>query len=194
MMEILNYPHPLLRFKTHPLKRVDGKIKHFAQLMVEVMQSERGIGLSANQVGLPFSMFVVHWHGKNMCFINPTIKPYGKMKTKDEGCLSFPDMVLGVPRRSKCRFTAWDLNGDDIDEEVNNDLCRVLQHEIDHLEGILFIDRLSDMQRKSRTVAPHVRAMKAAWKRCPKGFPTDAFNKLLYDYCDVGSPPPLKKD
>lgn len=188
-MQILNYPHPLLRFNTHTLKRVDGQIKEFVQLMVNVMHSEKGIGLSANQVGLPFSMFVIHWQGSDLCFINPTIKPYGKMKTQDEGCLSFPDMVLGISRRSKCRFTAWNLNGDDLDKEVNHDLCRVLQHEMDHLQGTLFIDRISDMQRKSRAVAPHLAAMTTAWKRYPKGFPVDSFNKLLYDYCDVGPPP-----
>lgn len=191
MMEILTYPHPVLRFKTKLLKRVDNDVRQCATRMIAVMKSENGVGLSANQVGLPLSMFVTHWKGRDSCFINPTIKSHGRVKSKEEGCLSFPDLQLDIKRQSKCHFTAWDLNGDKIDKEVSGDLCRILQHEMDHLQGTLFVDRISDFQRESRRVKYHLDGFEYAWKHYPRNFPTDAFNELLYQYCGVPRPEPV---
>lgn len=184
-MEILNYPHPILRFKTKTLKTVDSNIHRCAAEMLETMRAERGVGLSANQVGLPFRMFVAEWEGSEICLLNPVVIPAGKRKSKKEGCLSFPDVYVEVTRPAKCRVKGWALNGDDVDEEINGDLARIVQHENDHLDGMLFIDRLSETQRNARPLVHHLGAMERAWKQYPKEFPADAFKDILREYCGV---------
>ncbi len=180
-MEILTYPHPLLRFKTKELKIVDQNIKTCAAAMVEAMHAEKGQGLSANQLGWPFRMFVLHHQDRDVCFINPTIHSYGKLVTKDEGCLSFPDLTIPVKRRAKCHFHAWDIRGDEVNEEVSGDLCRALQHEMDHLDGILFIDRTT----QTTDIKSELDLMKKDWEEKPQEFSEEIFNGLLYDYCGV---------
>lgn len=157
---------------------------------MEVMAQEDGIGLSANQVGLPVRMVVLNWQGSGICLVNPTIRAYGKRKRKMEGCLSFPDIFVEVNRPAKCHVKAWDLYGDEIDEEVTGDLATVVQHEMDHLDGTLFIDRLSEFQRKAAmdgNLEAHLRAMEHAWEQygCKRPFPADAFNGILKEYCGV---------
>lgn len=187
-MEILSYPHPVLRFKTLPLTRVDVNIKRVASAMCDVMKAENGVGLSANQVGLPFRLFVLRWHDSDLCLINPVLTMYGKLVEKCEGCLSFPDVFLPIKRRSKIRFQAWDLNGNDIDEEVDRDLARVVQHEVDHLDGTLFIDRISEVTRNARPLTSHLAGLEKAWRDFPKPFPVDQFRELQYEYCGIDKP------
>lgn len=110
-MELLYYPHPMLRFRAKTLKRVTNDVRICASQMIELMKEENGVGLSATQVGLPFRMFVIEWEGSELCFVNPIIKPFGKRKVKEEGCLSFPDVFLKVNRPANCSFNAWDLHG-----------------------------------------------------------------------------------
>lgn len=154
--------------------------------MVKVMHDEKGIGLSANQVGLPFRMIVLIWEDNPICLVNPVVRSYGKRKSKQEGCLSFPDIYIDIKRPSKCHITAWTLDGDDIDEEIDGDLARIVQHETDHLDGVLFIDRVSETVRKSRPLSQHLAAMEQAWLQYPKDFPADAFRDILHDYCNFG--------
>ena len=125
---------------------------------------------------------------EDLCFINPSCKPFGKSIEKREGCLSFPDIFPYVRRPEKCKFHAWDLHGNEIDEVCKGDVARIIQHEIDHLNGILFIDRLSDLQLKSEPIVSHLAAMERAWLTYPKRFPADAFNEVLYDYTEVKRP------
>lgn len=154
---------------------------------METMKAEQGVGLSANQVGLPVRMMVISWQGNELCLVNPVVKGFGKTKTQQEGCLSFPDIFVDVKRASKCRVQAWDLFGDDIDEEVSGDLARIVQHEMDHLDGVLFIDRLSEFQLKTSPLKHHLAAMEHAWNAYGqhRGFPADAFNEILKEYCGV---------
>jgi peptide deformylase len=164
---------------------VDLNIQNVASAMADLMTAENGIGLSANQVGLPFRMFVIKWQEEALCLVNPAVRAYGKTKEVAEGCLSLPDVVAKVKRRDKCRVTAWDLNGDDIDEEISGDLARVVQHEMDHLNGVLFIDRLTDLQRTAAPLRTHLTAAQAAWAKYPKEFDQETFNELANDYCSI---------
>jgi peptide deformylase len=169
---------------------VNDDIRRCAEEMLAIMRSENGIGLSANQVGLPLRMFVMEWQGAELCLINPVVRSFGKTKSKQEGCLSFPDVLIEVKRKSQCHVTGFDLYGGDIDEDVDGDLARLVLHETDHLDGILFIDRLTEMQRKTQPLASHLRAMDAAWERhgSKRNFPMGPFNEILYDYCGVERP------
>ncbi len=189
-MEILTYPHPILRFKTRKITKVDANVRKCADEMLEVMQAEKGIGLSSNQVGLPLRMFVINWQETELCLINPVVKPFGKTKAKEEGCLSFPDVFVQIKRRATCHVTAYDLYGDDIDEDISGDLARVVMHEMDHLDGMLFIDRLTELQRRYSQLGSHLAAMEKSWLTygSKREFPADDFNEILYEYCDVERP------
>ncbi len=185
-MEILNYPHPILRFKTREVKKVDENFHEFADEMLATMRAEKGNGLSANQVGFPFRMFVIGYQDSDFCLINPVVRPFGKTKAKTEGCLSFLDVFIEIKRRAKCRLMAHDLYGNTIDQTVDGDLARIIMHEMDHLDGMLFIDRLTELQIKS--IYPHLAAMDRVWNSSDCSFPAGAFNELLYDYCGVERP------
>jgi len=185
-MEILNYPHPILRFKTREVKKVDENFRELADEMLATMRAEKGSGLSANQVGFPFRMLVVDYQGSEFCLVNPVVKPFGKPKAKKEGCLSFPDVLIEIKRCTKCHLMAHDLYGNYIDQNISGDLARIVMHETDHLDGMLFIDRLTELQLKF--IYPQLAVMDRVWNSSEHSFPAGAFNELLYDYCDVERP------
>jgi peptide deformylase len=184
-MKILNYPHPILRFKTKPLIRIDNNILRCAQAMIDLMKMENGAGLSANQVGLPFRMFVFLWHDRELCVVNPTIYTYGKIVEEKEGCLSFIDIFLNIKRPSKCHIHAYDLHGNDINEEVSGPVSRLIQHEMDHLDGRLFIDRIPQHHLQANPLKIQLAEMTMAWQKYPKPFPVTAFKKLQQKYCTI---------
>lgn len=151
-MKIISYPHPTLRHKSKPLKRVDAKLKQIVGEMFALMYEANGIGLAANQVDLPFRLFVANLtaspdDGEELVFINPVIeRPKGNAE-KEEGCLSIPGVYANVVRPEKVNVTAFDLDGNEFNEQVSGLLSRVIQHETDHLDGVLFVDRLSETVR-----------------------------------------------
>ena len=117
--------------------------------MFELMYEHKGVGLAANQVDLPYRMFIANPTGEaaekeaEMVFINPVLSgPKGQAEA-EEGCLSMPGVHGDVRRAEKIAVTAYNLGGQEIQQEVDGLLARILQHETDHLDGKLFIDRLS---------------------------------------------------
>ncbi len=148
-MKIVYYPHPTLRHKSKPLRRVNGRVKDIVREMFELMYEAKGVGLAANQVDLPFRMFVMNLdgapdEGEEMIFINPVVeRPKGNVE-KEEGCLSLPDVYAPVRRPERITVSAYDLSGNEINREIDGVLARVVQHETDHLDGVLFVDRLSE--------------------------------------------------
>ena len=148
-MDIIQYPHPTLRHKSKPLRKVDAKIKSIVAEMFDTMYAARGIGLAANQVDLPFRLFVINTtgtrgEGQERVFINPVVsKPKGSDEA-EEGCLSLVGLNANVVRPAQVHIHAYDLMGNEIDEVVDGLLAKAIQHECDHLDGVLFIDRVSD--------------------------------------------------
>ena len=147
-MEIVTYPHPTLRYKSKPIKRVDAELKAAIRGMFDAMYEAKGIGLAANQVNLPFRLFVVNLEAdpktsEELVFINPVLSRPKASEEQDEGCLSFPDLHAPVTRPKRIHVNAYGLDGQEISADLDGMLSRAVQHEFDHLDGILFIDRMS---------------------------------------------------
>jgi peptide deformylase len=147
-VRIVNYPHPTLRHKSKPLQRVDAELKKIVAEMFDLMYEQKGIGLAANQVDLPYRFFILNLEGDpakaaEYVFLNPVISRRTGTAEADEGCLSFPGIYAPVKRSAKVAISAYDLNGQEINYQLDGLFARAVQHEYDHLEGILFIDRLS---------------------------------------------------
>lgn len=152
-LEIIKYPHPSLRHKSKPIRRVDKKLRHIVSEMFELMYDAQGIGLAANQVDLPLQLFVINLageqgQGEELVFVNPVISnPKGKSEA-NEGCLSIPGVEGSVIRPASITVSAYDLSGNNLEIKATGLLARAVQHEFDHLQGVLFIDRISDSQKK----------------------------------------------
>ena len=148
-MKIVNYPHPTLRHESKPIRRVDSELRRIVAEMFDLMYAARGVGLAANQVDLPIRLFLANLasdpkEGEELVFINPVIsKPKGT-EEKEEGCLSLPELYGPVVRPETVHVSAYTLEGDEIEGDLDGLAARVVQHETDHLDGVLFIDRLSD--------------------------------------------------
>ncbi len=147
-IELVVHPHPVLRYKSKPIARVDKELKDIVQEMFHIMYTLRGVGLAANQVAIPVRVFVcnstgVQEEGPEMVFINPVITKQKGIQEAEEGCLSLPGVNSIVKRSKSLWINAYDLSGKEINMEVSGFLARIVQHETDHLDGVLFVDRLS---------------------------------------------------
>lgn len=151
-MQIITYPHPTLRHKSKPIRRVDAELRQIVRTMFGLMYENKGIGLAANQVDLPLRLFIVNLkadphEGEEMVFLNPVISfPKGSDEA-EEGCLSVPGVYGNVIRPKQVRINAYSLEGKEIDMVVTDLLARCVQHELDHLDGVLFLDRMSPAAR-----------------------------------------------
>lgn len=147
-MKILTFPHPTLRRVSKPLRRVDANLQTMIREMFDLMYQSNGIGLAANQVDLPLRFFICNVAGKpdegeELVFLNPVLsRPKGQAE-REEGCLSLPGLYAPVKRPASVHLHAYSLQGEPFQAQLDGMLARVVQHEIDHLDGILFIDRLS---------------------------------------------------
>jgi peptide deformylase len=148
VLRIVKYPHPALRYKSKPLRRVDGELKNIVRKMFDMMYQQKGIGLAANQVDLPYRFFILNLEGdptkgEEHVFLNPVISRRHGSVEAEEGCLSFPDIYARVKRSEKIVLSAYNLDGQEVNYDLNGLFARAAQHEFDHLDGKLFIDRLS---------------------------------------------------
>ena len=149
-LQLVTFPHPILRHKSRPIVRVDAELHELVNQMFEIMYDFRGVGLAANQVALPIRLFVANPSGdrkekeQEMVFINPVVnKPKGTVEA-EEGCLSLPGINANVFRSKSLDVNAYDLQGNEIAGPVDGFLARIVQHELDHLDGVMFIDRLTE--------------------------------------------------
>lgn len=148
MLRIVKYPHPALRHKSKPLKRVDGELKKLVREMFDLMYAQQGVGLAANQVDLPYRLFILNLksdpaQGREFVFINPVIVKRSGTSEGEEGCLSFPEIYAPVKRSERIVVSAYDLEGRELNLQLDGFFARAFQHEYDHLDGVLFIDRLA---------------------------------------------------
>jgi peptide deformylase len=148
-LQIIQYPHPSLRHVSKPLKRVDRELHAIVRQMFDLMYAANGIGLAANQVDLPYRLFVLNLQAspdakdQEHVFINPVITDRKGNAESEEGCLSLPGLYADVKRPERAVLNAYDLAGQEINLELDGLLARAVQHEVDHLDGVLFIDRLT---------------------------------------------------
>ncbi|MDO4571623.1 MAG: peptide deformylase [Planctomycetia bacterium] len=150
-MTVLKYPHPVLKMTCRPLRKVDAELRKTIGEMFALMYETKGVGLAANQVGLPYRFFIMNPTGDSdkpegeRVFINPEIRlGNGKPILDEEGCLSFPTIYAKALRAPKVVVQAYNLKGEPIAEEYKGFAARIIQHEFDHLNGVAFVDRLDE--------------------------------------------------
>lgn len=154
VLRIRKYGDPILRQKARTVEKFDDKLRKSAADMIETMQAASGIGLAANQVGFAEALCVVDVGlvdnaAKPQAFVNPVIlETGGNIVPHEEGCLSIPDVTDEVDRPERIRIQFHDLEGAPHEQEFEGMVARVLQHEIDHLNGVFFVDRLSPLRRR----------------------------------------------
>jgi peptide deformylase len=148
-LKIVQYPHPTLRRVSKPLKRVDSELHGMVREMFDLMYEANGVGLAANQVDLPYRLFVLNLRSdpaakeEEHVFLNPVITGRKGTAEGEEGCLSIPGLYAQVRRPERVTLNAYNLSGEEVNLELDGLFARAAQHEIDHLDGVLFIDRLS---------------------------------------------------
>jgi len=152
-MEILTLGNELLRQKAAPIEDLKKNFPHWnetAQQMFDTLKKGKGIGLAGPQIGLMQRIFVVHVDGDEpRAFINPSIIETSQETSKyEEGCLSVPGIWADVIRPKKIKVQAWNEKGRAFTMEAEGLLARVILHEYDHLEGVLFIDRLPEAKKQ----------------------------------------------
>jgi len=150
ILEILHYPDPRLRNEALPVEIVDLEIKTLVSDMFETMYDAPGIGLASIQVNVPKRVIVVdvsEEHDQPLCFINPEIIRKEGEEEMDEGCLSVPGFYETVQRADKIRVKALNENGEEFEMDADGLLAVCIQHEIDHLDGKLFVDYISPLKR-----------------------------------------------
>ena len=163
ILEVVKYGHPVLRQKGAPIEKVTLEIKKFIADMFETMHANHGVGLAAQQVGQALQLTVIDvrevkerpsWLELNdepadvnefmpLVLINPELKPDGEPVAGGEGCLSFPEIFAEISRPESVTVKALDKKGKPIEFRCGGLLARAIQHEADHLNGILFIDRMA---------------------------------------------------
>jgi peptide deformylase len=148
-LELVEYPHPALARKAKPLARIDDAVRDAVAQMFDIMYEAQGVGLAANQVALPYRLFVVNvtgqrGAGEELVFLNPALSRPRGTAVQEEGCLSLPGLRMDVRRPERVVLDAWSLDGQPIHLDLDGFLARVVQHEFDHLEGRLFTDRLPE--------------------------------------------------
>ncbi len=153
LLEIVTFPDPVLKEIAQEVKEMNDQLEKLIQDMTDTMYHAPGVGLAANQVGVTKQILVADITTKEeaintLVLINPTIIELSDETEKmEEGCLSVPDFTSEVERGLMVKVLAKDLSGEDVEVEAEGFLARVLQHEIDHLNGTLYIDRISRLKR-----------------------------------------------
>jgi peptide deformylase len=146
--EIIKYPSPLLKKRAEEIKEISEDIQKLAKEMIEIMNANQGVGLAATQIGESKRIIVVDPGDGPRIFFNPRIfKKSWKKEIIEEGCLSLPGYSLRILRPKEIEIDFLDEKGERIKMKANGLLARIIQHEIDHLDGILLLDRLNLWQK-----------------------------------------------
>jgi peptide deformylase len=186
ILPITKYGNPILRKKGERIEKITLEIEELVQNMFETMYAAAGVGLAAQQVGKALQLTIIDVRGVKdrpstlelegqpadvkaympIVLINPEIKPFGNRVTGAEGCLSFPEVYADISRPDSVDVRATNLKGEKFSFRASGLLSRAVQHEIDHLNGILFIDRMSSETKGD--LKPELEAMQAATKAALK--------------------------
>jgi peptide deformylase len=152
ILEIKTVPDPVLRKIASPIENINSDIIKLSENMVDTMVAARGAGLAANQVGVPVRLVIIEASlnpkgKKHLIILNPVIVESVQEEVAEEGCLSVPGFYEFVKRAGKVRARGIDLKGKTIELECEGQFARAMQHEIDHLNGVLFVDYLSPVKK-----------------------------------------------
>lgn len=181
-MQIVHFPHPSLRWKSSDVTRIDSELRNTVAEMFELMYEANGIGLAANQVALPLRLFIMNPTGdadaedSEFVFINPEITSRKGSELGEEGCLSLPELFGEVRRAEEIVVEAYDLDGQGFSMTLDELPARVVQHESDHLDGVLFIDRVSESTQKE--LAPQLQDFDALFRRQQQAGKVDSDEEL----------------
>ncbi len=155
---IRTWPDKILKQKMKEVNFFNERLKEYIDIMYKRMYEEEGVGLAANQIGIPYQIIVIDTtkrenneekeEGIKLALINPKIVEKSGEVQSTEGCLSFPGIQITIPRAEKVKVLAQDIEGKEIELETDGFLAIVLQHEIDHINGIPFINYLSPVKRR----------------------------------------------
>jgi len=144
VLKIVKFPDPILRKKAKAVRKITPEIVKLIKDMIETMHQAPGVGLAAPQVGRSIRVIVADIGAGPMALVNPKITKKSGTQTLYEGCLCLPGVDAPVERAAKVKIKAWDAQGKTVEIEAEELLATVLQHEIDHLDGVVFIDRVKD--------------------------------------------------
>lgn len=152
-LRVIKYGNPTLRMKAKKIEQINGEIKQLAEKMYQVMREEAGIGLAAPQVEESIALLVIdhsliNEDGVPTAYLNPEILGAEGESVIEEGCLSLPDIREEVKRAETIQLRFQNIDGEKFEQKFDGLLARVLQHEIDHLNGVLFVDRISPIKKK----------------------------------------------
>lgn len=165
-LKVVHYPDPVLRKRAQPVDVTDPEVLQVARRMVELMHDANGVGLAAPQIGLSWRIFVTNHTGEpgdDRIYLNPELtEPSRQTHPHEEGCLSLPEIVAEVTRPTAITLTATDLEGQSFTMTDDGFLARVWQHEFDHLEGTLILDKMTPFDRKANRRA--VKALEDAYR------------------------------
>ncbi len=198
-MKIVQYPHPALRHPAKPLSVFDKSVRLAAGRMLELMYEHHGLGLAAPQVALPFQMIVVNYAGdpeqldKQGVFLNPVVLEKKGTMEGDEGCLSFPGLFQKVRRARTVRVQAYTLEGKPYEDTLSDIHSRLWQHEVDHLHGVLFIDKFGPIAELA--ARGQLRAFEAEYRKAQeKGeIPVDDELEAALIALEEGGPWPVEE-
>jgi len=148
--EIRTFGDPVLKSRATPVKDFDETLEHLAEEMMRVMREAEGVGLAANQIGHLKRIFVATHEDEQYAIVNPVIEECSEVTDKDiEGCLSIPETRVEVERPTAVTVSGHDPSGEPVRLEAEGLLARIFQHEIDHLDGVLILDRTDRESRKN---------------------------------------------
>ena len=171
-LKIVIYPDPRLRKVSKLVDKFDEELSELANRMLVLMRENKGVGLAAPQVGKNIRLFVMNHSGQpadDRVYVNPVLTDADGDETAEEGCLSIPEVKADIARNKKMKMTAQDLKGQAIIEEQTGYIARVWQHEVDHLNGILHIDRMGALAKLA-----HRKTLKALEEQYASAHPAAA--------------------
>lgn len=151
ILDIVLYPDDPLTSIAEPFDKIDSDVMDLAQDMFETMKAYEGVGLAGPQVGVSKQIIVIHEpESKPMCLINPVLILQGERIEGEEGCLSLPHVYAVVPRASRIKVRAYSPRGKRMEFEAEDFLARIIQHEYDHLQGMIFLERIDIITREKK--------------------------------------------
>lgn len=163
-LRIIHYPDPRLRKQSSPVETFDDALKQLADRMLVLMREAKGVGLAAPQVGHNIRLFVMNASGNpedDRVYVNPVLSDGSGDDEAEEGCLSLPGIHIDVVRAKAMRIQAFDLAQNATDETADGYIARIWQHEVDHLNGVLLLDRMGPVAKMTHRRA--IREMEDKW-------------------------------